>query len=116
MYRLTRNTSIFVAALMFALLCTGAALAASGYSLFGDAQLVSPGFNSPTAAQIRSDTTIPPQYGGVDFDVPAGLTVADLDNLSTDYQFTAGSCGGGSPRFQVNVLDPNTNTVKNIFV
>lgn len=63
MNRLTRNTSIFAATLVFALLCTGATLAAAGYSLFGDAQLVSPGNNSPTAAQIRSDTTIAPQYG-----------------------------------------------------
>lgn len=116
MNRLTRNTSIFAATLVFALLCTSAALAAAGYSLFGDAQLVSPGNNSPTAAQIRSDTTIAPQYGGVDFNVPAGLTVADLNNLSTDYRFSAGSCGLGSPRFQVNVLDPTTNTVKNIFI
>lgn len=114
MNRLTRNTSIFAAALVFALFCTGAALAAAGYSLFGDAQLVSPGNASPTAAQIRSDTSIPPQYGGVDFDVPAGLTLADLDILSTDYKFTAGTCGVGSPRFQVYVTN-GTNS-GNIFV
>ncbi len=71
MNRLTRKTSIFVATLVLALFCTGAALAAAGYSLFGDATLVSPGFNSATAAQIRSDASIPPGYGGVDFGVPA---------------------------------------------
>jgi hypothetical protein len=75
----------------------------SGYTLFGDAALVSPGNGSPTAAQIRSDATIAPGYGGVDFNIPAGLTVADLNTLSTDYMFTAGSCGGGAPRFQINV-------------
>ena len=107
MKRLTRNTSIFVAALVLALLCTGAALAAAGYSLFGDATLVTPGFNSNTAAQIRSDGSIPPNYGGVDFTVPASLTVAGLNNLSTDYKFTAGSCAGGAPRFQVNVTTPS---------
>ena len=113
--RLTRNTTIFLAVLGLALFCVGAALAAAGYSLFGDAQLVSPGFNSATAAQIRSDGSIPPNYGGVDFNIPAGLTVARLNNLSTDYKFTAGSCGGGAPRFQVNVTTPSNGT-KNIFV
>jgi hypothetical protein len=113
--RLTRKTSIFVAALVLALFCVGAALAAAGYSLFGDAQLVSPGYNSNTAAQIRSDVTIPPNYGGVNFNVPAGLTVAGLNNLSSDYKFTAGSCGLGSPRFQVNVTTPSNGT-KNIQV
>src|ERR1043166_7596161 len=112
---LKRNTTIFGAALVLALLCTGVALAAAGYSLFGDAQLVSPGYNSATAAQIRSDVTIPPNYGGVDFNVPAGLTVAGLSNLSSDYKFTAGSCGLGSPRFQVNVTTPSNGT-KNIQV
>lgn len=113
MKKLSRNTTIFGAALVFALLCTGAALAAAGYSLFGDAQLVSPGNNSPTAAQIRSDASIPPNYGGVDFAVPAGMTLADLDNLATDYKFIAGSCGGGAPRFQINVTN-GTNS-GNIF-
>jgi hypothetical protein len=78
----------------------------AGYTLFGDAMLVSPGNNSPTAAQTRSDAATPPNYGGVDFNIPAGLTVADLNKLSTDYMFTEGSCGGGSPRFQVNVTTP----------
>lgn len=113
--RLKRNMAIFVAGLVLALLCVGSVLAAAGYSLFGDAQLVSPGYNSNTAAQIRSDATVPPYYGGVDFKTPAGLTVSGLNNLSTDYKFTAGTCGGGSPRFQVNVTTPSNGT-KNIFV
>ncbi|HBB95774.1 MAG TPA: hypothetical protein DC054_10320, partial [Blastocatellia bacterium] len=36
------------------------------------------------------------------------------NNLSTDYKFTAGTCGAGSPRFQVNVTTPSGP--KNIFV
>lgn len=44
--------------------------ATSGYSLFGDASLVSPGSNSPTAAQATSSESS--GYGGVDFSVPAG--------------------------------------------
>lgn len=91
---------------------TTAAAAAGGYHLFGDAQIVSGG-HPGNAAQIRSDAS--PGYGGVDFDTSAGMTVGDLMNLSTDYKFTEGSCGGGAPRFQVNVLMPD-GTTQNIFV
>ena len=78
----------------------GPVLAAGGYTLFGDATLVHPGDNSQTAVQLRSIAT---GFGGIDFDLPAGLTFSQIQNLSTDYQFTAGSCGGGAPRFSVNV-------------
>ena len=88
--------------------------ALAGYTLFGDAQIVSPGNNSAQAAQIRS--TCPGgqamcfinntfTFGGVDFDIPAGLTFANFLTLATDYKFTDGSCGGGGPRFQINVTD-----------
>jgi hypothetical protein len=43
------------------------------------------------------------------------MTVSDLTNLSTDYKFTAASCGGGAPRFQINVTAPASLT-KNIHV
>ncbi len=86
--------------------------AASGYTLYGDAMPVSPGHNSDTAIQLRSDAD--PGYGGIDFDAPAGMTLNQLLNLSTDYMFTAGSCGGGSPRFQINVTAPTG--AKNIHV
>lgn len=112
-----RRTLFFATA--FALLCTSVAFgkkaAAGAYELFGDAALVSPGYNSPTAARLTSGTT-DPFYGGVDLGVPSGITFADLEKLSTDYKLTAGDCGGGSPRFQINVLDPATQQVRNIFV
>ncbi len=63
-----------------------------------------PGNASNTAVQLRS---VGATYGGVDFDTPSGVTVSQLGNLSTDYTFTAGSCGGGSPRFQGNVGGAN---------
>jgi hypothetical protein len=115
MNKITRKTFVFLATLAFAVLASSTALAAPvNYQLIGDSVLISPGYNSVTAAQIRSDGSIAPNYGGVDFVIPAGLTVADLDTLSTDYQFVAGSCGGGSPRFQVNVVTPSGT--KNLFV
>ncbi|MDT4955346.1 MAG: hypothetical protein QOJ02_3484 [Acidobacteriota bacterium] len=120
MKKLTGKTSILVATLVFALLGSSLALAktktaAGGYTLFGDATLVHPGNNSPTAAQIQSDTTRPPGYGGVDYGIPAGLTVADLNNLSTDYKFTSGTCGVGSPRFGADVTSPDGLTSGTIF-
>src|SRR4029077_17676637 len=95
-----------------ALVQISTAVAAAGYTLFGDAQIVSGG-NPGNAAQIRSSAT-GPGYGGVDFATPAAMTVSGLTNLSTDYEFTAGSCAGGAPRFQINAT--NGTVSGNIFV
>ena len=99
-----------------ALASAGSVFGAPAYATFGDAEIVTPGNNSPRAAQIRSDCSDLTPYGGVGFEVPSGLVLADLDTLSTDFQFTAGSCGGGSPRFQINVVDPDTGNEGNVFV
>jgi len=85
------------------------------YSLFGDAQYVTPGNASNRAVQLRSDAS--PGFGGVDYGVEAGLTFSELTTLSTDYKFESDdSCGGGSPRFQVEVTDPVTGDTGNIHV
>ena len=68
-----------VVAIFIAILSVAVFAAAANYSLFGDAELVNPGNNSPTAAQIRSSAAIAPNYGGIEFNVPTGLTIADLD-------------------------------------
>jgi len=73
----------------------------SGYTLFGGATYVMPGHNSNRAVNLVSNSTVP--YSGIDFAVPSTLTFADIQTLSSDYMFTAGSCGVGSPRFQINV-------------
>lgn len=96
---------------------------AAGYSLFGDAQIVSPGFNSAHAVQLRSEcpggaaVCLPNgtyTFGGVDFDIPAGTTFADFQTLATDYNYTQGSCGGGSTRFSLNMV--SGTITGNIFV
>jgi hypothetical protein len=95
----------------FAMIQSSAAVAAGSYNLFGTATAVHPGHNSDTAIQLSSVGTT---SGGINFDetsvTPPVTTLSSLQNLSTDYMFTAGSCGGGSPRFQINVDG------KNIFV
>ena len=106
-----RNVGIVMGVLA---LLSPASEALAGYSLFGDAQIVQPGNNSPNAVQIRS--TCPGgfptcfinnsfTFGGVDFDIPAGITFADFQTLATDYMFTDGSCGGGSPRFVISLTN-----------
>lgn len=89
------------------IIVTSVFASAANFTLFGDASIVSPGKDSAAAAKIRSSATVAPSYGGVNLDVPSGLTVADLDTLSTDYKFTEGSCAGGSPRFAVDVETPS---------
>jgi len=82
------------------------------FTLFGDAEIVTGG-NPGNAVQLRSDAD--PGFGGIDFDV-AAMTFEELESLATDYEFeTDDSCGGGSPRFQVNV-DSGTGDTGNIFV
>jgi hypothetical protein len=101
--------SLVLAAFSFAL--GPAVVAATNFDLFGDATLITPGHNSDTAAQLRSNVAGTGQtFGGVNFVIPAAMTLNQLTNLSTDYMFTAQSCGGGSPRFQINIDG------KNIFV
>lgn len=95
--------AIFVASVAFA----------ASYSLFGEASLVQPGFNSPQAVEMVSDAD--PGYGGIDFAVPGGTTFADLTTLSTDFNVTDDDCGGGSPRFQIN-MDNGAGDTGNIFV
>src|SRR6185503_13199213 len=109
----TLNRTLTTAALVGSLFLTAMA-APAPYSLFGDAQLTSPGNNSPTAASLTTNGTN--AFSGVDFNISSGITFADVEKLSADYKITAGDCGLGSPRFQVNVIDPNTSAVKNIFV
>lgn len=84
-------------------LAIGVASAATDYTLFGNAHIVTPGNASDHAAEASS--TVAPFYGGVDLAFPAGLTVAHLQTLATDYRFAAGTCGVGTPRFSVGITN-----------
>lgn len=77
----------------------------AGYTLNGDAGLVSPGDKSHTAVQLSSLGA--GDYGLVSFSVPSGMTLSQLNKLATDYEFSLGSCWQGSPRFDVGVDDPS---------
>jgi hypothetical protein len=111
MYTLKLTLVAFVLASLALFQGTTALAAPGDYNLFGDAEIISGG-NPGNAAQLRSDSD--PGFGGVDFDTAAGMTVSQLTNLSTDYNFTQASCGGGAPRFQINAT--NGTVSGNIFV
>lgn len=76
--------------------------------------LVHPGNNSPTAAQASYDGVS--SYGGVDFANPSGLTVSQLTNWSTDYQFTVGTCQGGAPRLVATVTNGTSTGNINFYI
>src|SRR5688572_2025996 len=89
-----RLAAALTGALLVTMALTGIAAAshAEDYTLFGDAMIVapgSPGNGSERAVQIRSAATVPPGFGGVDFDIPAGTTFEDFTTLATDYWFEA---------------------------
>jgi len=91
-----------------ALFGTANAAVSSSYSLFGNAAIVTGG-NPGNAAQISNGA---PGYGGVDYSGTGVTTVADLNNLSSDYKFTQGSCELGSPRFGATVTNgSNSGTI-----
>lgn len=80
-----------------------------GYHLFGEATIVA-GEHSGQGNAVKLVSDSAPGYGGIDFDVPAGMTFAQLLQLATEYNVTDDDCGGGSPRFQLNIDG------KNVFV
>lgn len=102
------NVRILALTLGVATLAATSAIAATGtgYTLFGRATYVMPGNASNRAVQLISDLSNAnpaDDFSGIDFAVPAGMTFNSLSDLATDYKFTANSCGGGSPRFQINI-------------
>src|SRR5438067_3211689 len=101
---LKRLFGVFAAVAVGMLAGTLPASAAASYTLFGDASRVHPGFASHTAIQLRS---VGAGFGGIDYKVPSGMTFSQLQDLSTDYMFTAATCGQGSSRFQVNIDGKN---------
>ena len=98
---------LFAATCALALFVAAPSFAATGVTLFG------------TATQEASDVKIVSDFsdavttndsGGVDIAVATGTTFSSLTALSAQFQLQTGDCGGGSPRFQINVDG------KNVFV
>ncbi|RJQ35400.1 calcium-binding protein [Candidatus Parcubacteria bacterium] len=106
--------TIIACSLLFAFSNTQIVSAAS--TLFDDASIVGGG-NPGNAVQIRSDASVLPGFGGVRFDDAVGLLFPSLTTLSADFNVTDDSCGGGSPRIQIQIdTDGDTVSNGNIFV
>lgn len=92
------------------LLLAAATASATGItsSLFGGA------VNEQTDVKLVSDltdTSTANDFSGISFTLPAGTTFADLTQLSAEFNPTIGGCGGGSPRFSLEL-----SSGKNVFV
>ena len=104
MQQIIRLLFTLVAAL--ALAVAGPA-AAADFTLYGTATVQG---DTVKLVSDFSDAAATNDFGGVSFTVPTGTTFGSLTNLSAVYNVTDDDCGGGSPRFQINVGG------KNVFV
>jgi hypothetical protein len=69
-------------------------------SLFGGAVASS---SDVSLTSDLSDVSTANDFSGIKFMVPAGTTFASLTTLSSEFNTTVGGCGGGSPRFSVEL-------------
>jgi hypothetical protein len=102
----------FYVAVAAVLVVPASASVGSGYALFGKAAYAMPGNGSNQAVEL---TSVCPSgnptclsdgsftSSGLDIAVPAGLTLDSISQLAVDFNVTGGDCGGGSPRFQINI-------------
>lgn len=91
------------------------ALATASPALAADPTTSGTATISNGVATLVSNTSVPntpnDDYGALGFPVAAGTTLAQITQLSADYNVTDDDCGGGSPRFALNF-----GTNQNVFV
>lgn len=95
---LTSGVAIF-------LLLARTVFASGQFELFGESTIVD-FFEDPSVRMI-SDVQNDPNYGGIEFKIADDLTFGNIKNLQATYLFLHGSCGGGSPRFQIKMGGKN---------
>ncbi len=84
--------------------CEGASGGELAFTPFGGATV------SGDSATLVSNNGEP--FSGLDFELPGPVAFTDITELSAEYEITAGDCGTGSPRFQLNIADdPGPNNV-----
>jgi hypothetical protein len=109
MSKMKTKTMIATAVIAAALAAAGAASAAGvTASLFGGAVAES---GDVSLTSDLTDVSTANDFSGIKLTVPAGTTFAQLATLSTDFNTTVGGCGGGSPRFSIQLASG-----KNVFV
>ena len=94
---------------------TGLALATAAPALAADPTTSGSATIANNVGTIVSNTSVantPADDGGaITFPIASGLTLAQITQLSAEFNVTDDDCGGGSPRFAIN-YGPN----KNVFV
>lgn len=99
---------VFAAFAALALAVSAPALAADGTTTFGAATVTD---GVATLVSNTSNTETTDDFSGVTLPLPAGLTLAQITQLSAEFNVTNDDCAGASPRFQINY-----GTNKNMFV
>ncbi len=111
-----KNSLLAIAgALGVAALLVVASFGATG-ALAASPTLFGGGTQATSSAMLTSDLSngsATDDYSGITFDIPAPLTLSSLGELSAVYSMGSTNCGGGSPRFQIQVTEGTTT--KNIF-
>ncbi|HUH14370.1 MAG TPA: hypothetical protein VML35_00635 [Gaiellaceae bacterium] len=90
---------LLAAVAALALAVSAPALAADGTTTFGAATITD---GVATLVSNTSNTDTADDFSGVGFPLPAGLTLAQITELSAEYNVTNDDCAGGSPRFVIN--------------
>jgi hypothetical protein len=97
-----KRFSTFFAALITVVLVPTAVAASA--TLFGGATMSG---NQVKLVSDLSDTSTANDSSGVNFTGTGVTTFASLTQLATKFNVTDDSCGGGSPRFQINFGSQN---------
>lgn len=96
---------LLAAVSVLALAVTAPALAADGTTAFGGASITD---GVATLVSDTSNTATTDDFSGVTLPLPAGLTLAQVTQLATEFNVTNDDCAGASPRFAIN-YGPNRN-------
>jgi hypothetical protein len=92
----------------------GLALATAAPALAADPTTSGSATIANNVGTIVSNTSVPntpaDDGGAITFPITSGLTLAQITQLSAEFNVTDDDCGGGSPRFVLN-YGPNKNVV-----
>ena len=113
----TKTLKVLVPLIAACLIATQVLAAGPPWSLFGTAAPVRSG-QSPNSWAIRLTSQGFTTYGGVAYQNPSGpMKFDDIYYFGTDFRVQSGNCGGGSPRFQLNIDTNGDGTFDgNVFV
>ena len=120
--RMLLAAAVAVAAVLAASATAGAAGGGPSGPFFGSGDNGVPGASGSAmqvtynGAHVGQLTSTGDGYGIADVNFPSGSTFSGLTSLSTDYVLTQGTCVGGAPRYQIDLLSPDMTTGISLFL